>query len=123
MLDRAPQSSTTLVAVDSGATGNQRFGDPRRQEESFREDWRESMKKLIAVAGGRTYTLRLADNTDPDQALDYLTRPKPDRENRPDRAVLDDWLETEEGFRVNSASVEAYIVGVNKDEWAVAGEA
>jgi hypothetical protein len=78
--------------------------------------------KLIALAGGRAFTLRVAANTDLQSALHWLTWQDRGRRNEPapDHALEQAWLDTEEGFRIRAEAVTAFVIGEKQGEWAVA---
>ena len=78
--------------------------------------------KLIAFVGGRAFALRLSPATELVPALDWLTwrgRSRPN-EPAPDKALGTAWLDTEEGFRIRSDAVTAFVIGHKQGEWAVA---
>lgn len=78
--------------------------------------------KLIALIGGRAFTLRLSPATDLSLAFDWLTWRDRGRRNEPapDNALEMTWLDTEEGFRIRAEVVTAFVIGEKRGEWAVA---
>lgn len=78
--------------------------------------------RLIALVGGRAFTLRLSPASDLSLALDWLTGRDRERPNEPapDEALEETSLDTEEGFRVRADAVTAFVIGEKQGEWAVA---
>jgi len=77
---------------------------------------------VIALIGGRAFTLRLSPATDLSAAFDWLTWRDRGRRNEPapDHALENTWLDTEEGFRIRADAVTAFVIGHKQGEWAVA---
>jgi len=80
------------------------------------------MPQLIALAGGRAFTIRLSPDTDIGAALDWLTFRRRARPNEPapESSLAWPWLDTVEGFRIRGDSVTAYVIGRKEGEWAIA---
>jgi hypothetical protein len=76
--------------------------------------------KLLALVGGRAFTVRIEGNESPDDALRDLTG-RSGGGAKPTPWAQNDWLDTEEGFRIRRDAVVAYVVGHKEGEWAEAG--
>ena len=78
--------------------------------------------KLIALVGGRAFTITLAANTDVADAFDWLTWRGRNRANQPapDPYIDSAWLDTDEGFRIRADAVTAFVIGHKQGEWATA---